>query len=499
MKKLLFSWIGRTDLRAPEEEGVVGCGPIAQALSSLEFNEVILLSDYPPQEVEPYIAWLRFRTSTTLTVQFVQLSSPVHFGEIYQATTTALQEYRDVTADKVSLTFHLSPGTPAMAAIWILLAKTFIPAQLIESSREKGVNVVDVPFDISAEYIPSLLRLTDKRLATLSLAATPESSAFSDIIYRSSAMQRIVERAQRVALHSVPVLIEGESGTGKELFAKAIHNASLRAGQKFVSVNCGAIPSEMVEGELFGYCKGAFTGAITDHKGYFEAADNGTLFLDEIGELPLAAQVKLLRVLQEGQVTRLGETQPRNISMRIIAATNKSLIEEVSHGRFRADLFYRLAVAVLNLPPLRDRQGDIGLLADYLIKKQNPAEIKNDTKHKKISVNAKKYLIKCPWPGNVRELENTLARSAVWSLGNEITLEDVQEATLPSFRPKADSYVPASLDEPINLQELCGNLVKNYLKLALKKSGGNKTKAAQLLGVPNYQTLSNWIKKYGIE
>ena len=180
-------------------------------------------------------------------------------------------------------------------------------------------------------------------------------------------MARLIQRARRVAVRNVPVLIEGESGTGKEMLARAIHRASPRGSRTFIAVNCGAIPDQLIESELFGHEKGAFTDAKEVRKGYFEAAEGSTLFLDELGELPGPAQVKLLRAIQEGEVVRLGSTKPLKIDVRIIAATNRTLTEETAAGRFRDDLFYRLAVAVLKIPPLRERTGDLSLLVDHLV------------------------------------------------------------------------------------------------------------------------------------
>ena len=194
-----------------------------------------------------------------------------------------------------------------------------------------------------------------------------EAPEFNDIIHRSEVMQRVILKARRIAPRSIPVLIEGESGTGKELFARAIHDASPRKEKPFVAINCGAIPAELVESELFGHEKGAFTGANTARAGHFEAAHQGTIFLDEIGELPKGMQVKLLRTVQEGEVKRIGATQARKVDIRIIAATNRNLIDEVAAGNFREDLFYRLAVAVIKLPPLRERAGDVSLLIDHFL------------------------------------------------------------------------------------------------------------------------------------
>ena len=319
-----------------------------------------LLSDYDEKAVGPYLKWLKARTTTRIEVVHERLSGPTQFGEIYEAAVRGVQRAIGDGQREVALTFHLSPGTPAMAAVWILLGKTRFPAELIESSKEHGVRTASVPFDISADFIPDLLREQDERLRQGSAGEPPEAPEFADIIHRSRVMARLIQRARRVAVRNVPVLIEGESGTGKEMLARAIHRASPRRDRPFIAVNCGAIPAELVESELFGHEKGAFTGAEEPRKGYFEAADGGTLFLDEIGELPAPAQVKLLRVIQEGEVVRLGATKPLKVDVRIIAATNRTLTEEIAAGRFREDLFYRLAVAVLKIPPLRERTGDLG-------------------------------------------------------------------------------------------------------------------------------------------
>jgi transcriptional regulator with PAS, ATPase and Fis domain len=302
-------------------------------------------------------------------------------------------------------------------------------------------------------------------------------------------------------MRSLPVLIEGESGTGKELLAKAIANEGSRRGKPFRVINCGAIPSELLESELFGHEKGAFTGATRDRAGYFEEAHTGTLFLDEVGELPLHAQVKLLRVLQESEVTRIGSSKPRKIDVRIIAATNRNLAEEVAHGRFREDLFYRLAVVVLKVPPLRERQGDIGLLIDTLLDRvneecaQEPGYV-----HKKLSVGARNLLLNHPWPGNVRELQNTLRRAAVWSEGPTITERDARDALLPSARRTQglSQNDDVDLGGGVDLPAMMAAMAKRHLESALRASNGNKRKAAELLGLPSYQTLSNWAKRYDV-
>jgi sigma54-dependent transcription regulator len=279
-----MAWVGVTDLRAPLEGAAVGLGPVAQAVDARTFDEAILLSDFPAARVDPYIKWLAARTKTRLRVMSEKLTGPTNFGEIYQAAVRACARARGDAPSDTSLVFHLSPGTPAMAAVWIILAKTRFPAELIESSKDHGVRTTSVPFDISADFLPDLLRAPDERLRAASAAEPPVAPEFADILHRSSVMSRLIARARRVALHNVPVLIEGESGTGKEMLARAIHRASPRRDRPFIAVNCGALPAELVESELFGHEKGAFTGADRRHAGYFETASSGTLFLDEIGD-----------------------------------------------------------------------------------------------------------------------------------------------------------------------------------------------------------------------
>ena len=500
MENLLACWVGKADLRASSEADS-GLGPIAEAVAARSFSRILLLSNWGEEKSKSYSAWLSARTTAAVSLYQCELSGPTNFTEIYEIAKSAVSEAIAKSSNRPALTFHLSPGTPAMAAVWIILGKTRFPAELIESSLEQGVNTASFPFDISADFLPDLLRGPDDELERLSIGLAPEAPEFEEIIHRSKVMKQIIARARRVAPRSIPVLIEGESGTGKELFARAIHKTSPRRNRSFVVVNCGAIPAELVESELFGHEKGSFTGAMRQRIGLFEAADGGTLFLDEVGELPKPAQVKLLRALQEGEVLRVGATEPIKVDVRVISATNRSLINEIEVGDFREDLFYRLAVAVLKLPPLRERAGDLNLLIDKLLDQVNEeSATEPGFEHKNISAGARNILLQYGWPGNVRELLNTLRRAAVWSSGNTIRVEDMREALLhlPKSDKTGDAVLGQPVDQGIDIQSIIAQVASHYLERALETANGNKTRAANLLGLSNYQTLNNWLNKYNV-
>lgn len=499
MARVLLAWIGKTDIKAAAGEVSAGDGPIAQALAALDFDHVVLLNNYPAGEVTPFEHWLRKKTEASVVIRSEALSSPTHHADIYRAVTAtvrwALAEY----GDRAKLTFHLSPGTPAMASIWIIVAKTRFQADLIESSKEAGVRAVDVPFELAAEFIPEAIRRADDNLERLSGGLRPEEPKFGDILHRSEAMRRLVGRARQAAAYSAAILIEGESGTGKELLAAAIHKESPRKGKPLVIVNCGAIPKDLVESQFFGHVKGSFTGAAADQPGFFEQADGGTIFLDEVGELPLDAQVKLLRALQEKKVRRIGGKTESTVDVRVIAATNRNLLEEVRAGRFREDLYFRLAVLVLKVPPLRDREGDVGLLIGRFLETLNAElEAQSGGVQKKLSAGAKNLLLRHPWPGNVRELEATLLRAFVWSKGPVIDEGEAREAIVGGPASPGTEVLGRPLGEGFNLENLLGDVARHYLTRALAEAQGKKTKAAALVGLPSYQTLKNWLEKYEV-
>ena len=495
-----MAWIGSADLEACREDKGLS-GPIGQALADNDYEQVILLADYEDDKVEAYSDFLLRNGAPKLKIERAELSSPTNFREIYQVAKRVLDEFAEKYGGTDQLTIHLSPGTPAMAAVWIILARTRTTARLIHSSKQEGVKEPDIPFDIAAEFIPDILSAHDKRRLEESGEKPPEAASFYDIIYRSTEMDHRVRDAKKAALRNLPVLIEGETGTGKELFARAIHNSSLRGTEPFHVVNCGAIPAELVESEFFGHTKGSFTGALKDRKGAFEAANGGTLFLDEIGELPLAAQVKLLRALQEGEITPVGGDKSHKVDVRIIAATNRNLMAEVVEGNFREDLYYRLAIATLDLPPLRKREGDVWLLAERLLEQVNrSAREEPGYKQKKFSASAKKLVLEHSWPGNVRELLNTIKRATLFADGEEISREDMARAirSVPRGNGSSETVLNQALYEGFKLDDKIDQVRRHYLERALEKAGENRAKAAKLLGFKNAQNVTYWLEKLDI-
>jgi len=495
MTQTLITWVGKTDLNAGLGKLTSGLGPVAGALTAKPFDRACLLCNYPDDAFREYLSWLGEQDigQPEISTYRVALDDPTDFAEIYQAVTPVLAQV--ASEGRCELTFHLSPGTPSMAVVWILLASTRQPGRLIQTSLEHGLTEAKLPFEIAAEFIPDLVRRS-REIEDSASALPPDSAAFDDILHRSVSMRNLIARAEMAARQDVPVLIEGESGTGKELLARAIHRASPRASESLLTVNCGAIPRELLESELFGHEKGAFTGADSQKRGLFEAANRGTILLDEVGELPLHAQVKLLRVLQERKLTRLGSTSEIPADVRIVAATNRNLIEEARAGRFRSDLFYRLAVAVLRVPPVREREGDITVLVRHYLHVLNDSS--RQRQPRKLTPAARKELLRHSWPGNVRELVNTLTRAVIWSTNPSISKQDIREAILPSIEQPADALLNRPLGEGLDVRELVVELKRHYVERALMETRANKTRAAELIGLPNYQTLSNWMDTLGI-
>lgn len=506
-KKWLISWIGESDHRAAEQGPIDGIGPIGNALqSAIRYDRVLLLTNYPHQRSVDYCKWVENLTQyQDIDLQDIALTSPTNYAEIYDSVCQFLISLRLPQGD-IELSFHLSPGTPAMAAIWIMLAKTRFPATLIQSAKKRTsdgasqyeIETVDFNFDLANDFLPEFLQRSDARIERLNASPSAAGPEFAKIIHASDIMRKQIDLARRIAVHNVPVLILGETGTGKELFAEAIMQTSRRQDKPFITVNCGAISKDLINSELFGHKKGAFTGADANRKGHFREADGGTLFLDEIGDLPMDAQVRLLRAIQQGEVTPLGETNPVKVDVRIIAATHRDLMAEVSAGNFREDLFHRLAVGILHLPPLRERAEDIALLIEHSLEKINAdSQDQPEWQNKIISLNAKNILLDYNWPGNVRELYHTLLRAAIWSRQSEITDTDILENLLTIPKQSAD-ILDQNIAKGFDLQGILDKVEKHYIQRAMSKAQGKKKLAAGYLGISHYQTLTNRMSRLGL-
>lgn len=329
---------------------------------------------------------------------------------------------------------------------------------------------------------------------------------FAGLVGRSEVMNRVYQLVAKVAESTSTVLISGESGTGKELVARAIHDKSLRAGRPFVPVNCGAIPESLIESELFGHVKGAFTGAINNRPGLFREADGGTIFLDEIGELPLVLQVKLLRVLQEREVSPVGSNKGIHVDVRVVAATNRNLEAEIAAGRFREDLFYRLNVITIPLPPLRERAGDLPLLIHHFLTRFSAANGKT-VKH--VSPQAMKTLLEHAYPGNIRELENIIQHAVTMTDEDTIHCEDFPPSlhshlqhgpTITASTVMAQNGNGHKLDffsKGVSLDTELEEYEQRILQAALEKAGGIQKKAAEFLGI-NYRSLRHRLQKYNL-
>ncbi len=341
-----------------------------------------------------------------------------------------------------------------------------------------------------------LLLKVDKLLETKRLRAEVEQlrrevwayKKFGELIGQSPAMRQIYADIGAVSANKSTVLITGDSGTGKELVARTIHQKGPWADRPFVVINCGAMSETLLDSQLFGHRRGAFTGAIADHNGVFQAADGGTLFLDEISEIPLALQVKFLRAVQEKEVTPLGSNRPLKVDVRLIAASNRNLEEEVKKGTFRDDLFYRLNVVPIHLPPLRERREDIPLLIEHFIAAFS-TEYKVEPK--KITLEALDKLVSYPWPGNIRELQNVIERVFALSRSNEITLADLP-GSITGFEEKPHNFEDLAELPTFEAME------KSLIVAALHKSRGNKNEAARFLAIDR-QRLYRKIEKYGLE
>ncbi len=384
-----------------------------------------------------------------------------------------------------------SPKTP-----FIMITAHTSTADAIEAMKAGAVDYIAKPFNIEELGLIVDRALGEKQLHEENIYLKQELAGkytFANIIGKGSRMQEIFRTIERIARVSSTALLTGESGTGKELIARAIHYTSIRKDRKFVSINCGALPEALLESELFGHERGAFTGAVKDKRGLFTEADHGTLFLDEISETTMTMQVKLLRAIQERVIRKVGGNEEVTIDVRIIAATNKDLTELVAAGRFREDLFYRINVIPIVLPSLRSRVEDIAPLTQYFITKVCKEQ---KIMEKKISTDAMRMLEAHPWPGNVRELENTLERTVALEPGPVITVSSLPEAIALGVRTRVPDFESLP-QEGINLESYLEAVGKRLMREALDRSDGVQTKAAELLHM-SFRSFRYYAKKYSL-
>jgi len=368
----------------------------------------------------------------------------------------------------------------------------------IEAMKKGAYDYIPKPFKVD-EIRVVIEKALEKRTLMLEnvrlKGALKQKYSFSNIIGKSAAMQKVFDLIARVAKTRASVLITGESGTGKELVARAIHFNSQRREAPFVVLNCGAIPETLMESELFGHVKGAFTGASRDKKGLFEAADGGSIFLDEIGELTPPLQVKLLRVLQERRIKPVGGVTEREVDVRVIAATNKVLEDEVREARFREDLYYRLNVITVHLPPLRERQEDIPHIAEHFLHKYT-REMGKEIHS--IAPDAAAALMNYRFVGNVRELENIIERAVTFEGSDELTIDSLPRSLVEEQSPLGDFKGNVFLPERgVDLEAILADIEKTFLMKALERAGGVKTEAAKILGI-SFRSIRYKLEKYGV-
>ena len=521
-KRILASWVGHADLLvfAAEDDrrksaveaatgktvsdGTIVAGPVRAALEAFGFDEVFLIADTDIRLLRRFAEWV----GENVNVARVRVDDPTEYATVYGLAEGMLKNACGTANDSRELWLNLSSGTPAMAATLLLLGKTRYPSRFVQSFQGVAHEAV-IPFDLTLEYLPELLREPDMLFQALAEKSPSDVEGFDDIVGNSAAIRIAVGRAKRAAIRDVSVLVLGESGVGKELFAHAIHAASPRRDGPFVPINCGAIPRELQESELFGHLKGSFTGAVGDRYGAFHQADGGTLFLDEFGELEPRTQASLLRALQPGPregpccrtFRRIGADADDSTDVRVIAATNQDPQDQIRDGRLREDLFYRIATITLRLPPLRNRRSDIPELTTVLLSRINGQFAIGEPGFvpKQLSGAAKSLIAQHDWPGNVRELSNVLVQAAVMSSGATIGKSDVAAAIteVPAIRHERIDDVP--LGDGFDLMSYLDEIEKRFLERAREESGGVKTRAAELLGLKGYQTLDGKIKRLGIK
>lgn len=520
--RTLVAWIGATDFASMGKElgGSAktqvekairrSCresddrGPLRSLLREEDFDSIHLLNSYSKTLESKFAKWLDPKVKIHRPEA---LSSPTDYASIFQSADNLLKALHSQDRNPpTELCIHLSPGTPAMAAVWVLLGKSKYKATFFQSFN--GTNTrTDIPFDLDL-HIRDIVTDADTAYEHLRAMSPGELDGFSDMIGNSSAMREAVGRANRAAIRDVSVLLLGESGTGKSKIAKSIHDASPRKANAMHSINCAAIPDQLLESELFGHVKGAFTGADKEKKGLFELADKGTIFLDEIGECPPALQAKLLSVLQPviekgpcvRRFRRVGGSKELTVDVRVIAATNQNLIERVEQNEFRLDLYYRLAAITIKLPPLRKRGKDTVALAKQFLSQINDDFVRQDEYYspKTLSKDASSFVQSHDWPGNARQLYNAILQAVVMTPNQALSRRDLTAAVEEAPKTAKQSLLDLPLGDGFDLNEHLEDIRKHYLARGMEEANGTKKAAAELLGFENWQTMDKQLVKYGI-
>ena len=455
-------------------------GPILSLLSTRSFDHIFLFDTPSTQRVtrETRDAITKLYHGSEVHVLDINLDDPTNYQEIFRGLRVHLHNIIEGFAS-ANFFVAVASGTPHMHACWVLLtASGEIPARILHVrpphfvTKERPL-VSEV--DLSSREFPTV-RFQDGPIPVEEIDVDSVRVQLG-IVGDHSAMQRSLEMGAMLAPSQAPVLILGETGTGKELFARYIHRVSGRPREAFVAVNCAAIPENLVESLLFGHKKGAFTGAINNHVGKFDVADKGTLFLDELGELPMPAQAKLLRVLQDGLVEPVGQTKAHKVDVRIVGATNRNLRKLVRQGKFREDLFYRLNVGEIKLPPLRERRSDIPKLALHILDRLNSSL----RRPKRLSAEALSRLQSHNWAGNVRDLENVIERSVRLCRHDVLDADDLLITEPVTYANPLDALPDPY--EGFSLDEFLGSARKQIILRALEAANGNQSQAARMLGI----------------
>lgn len=407
--------------------------------------------------------------------------------DIYDIVITDLKMPRADGFEVLRKVKEISPST-----IVIMITAFGTTESTIEAMKLGAYDFIHKPFKIDEIRLVVNKAFERKRLSEeLSVLREKVQASYrlENLIGKSPRMQELFRLIPKIAQSDSGVLITGESGSGKELVAAALHNLGPRKSRNFVAINCATFPEGLLESELFGHVKGAFTGAVSNKQGLFEIADGGTIFLDEIAEMPGPLQPKLLRVLENGTFRRVGGVSDITVDVRVISATNRDLSDAIAGGGFREDLFYRLNVIPVHLPPLRERTEDIPLFLDHFLAKVSPEK-------KEFAPESLRLLMRYPWKGNVRELENMVERVVLFTERNVILPEDLPDEVVAAVNPS--TVIPEINDDGVDLEKIVEEIEKNYLNKALTKANGNKTDAAKLLNL-SFRAFRHRLHKYGIK